>query len=140
MKEIFNDTECGDEPILRNTSTRIFETKSRELSLIINEIENLMSNVIAYKSNFIQEEYPVLQSLKGNQDIVFKRADKGDGWVIMDKNYYQNKIVMVACRVQIWKKKHFVKIVTSLDTVLFKMTYIYVYTLYFPKNHYFKPS
>ena len=30
--------------------------------------------------------------------------------------------VKVACRVQIWKKKHFVKIVTSLVTVLFKMT------------------
>ena len=140
MKEIFNDTECGDEPILRNTSTRIFETKSRELSLIINEIENLMSNVIAYKSNFIQEEYPVLQSLKGNQDIVFKRADKGDGWVIMDKNYYQNKIVMVACRVQIWKKKHFVKIVTSLLTVLFKMTlYLCIYFVFTKKPHYFKP-
>ena len=34
-----------------------------------------------------------MQSLKGNQDIVFKTADKGGGWVIMDKNYYQDKIV-----------------------------------------------
>ena len=34
-----------------------------------------------------------MQSLKGNQDIVFKTADKGGGWFIMDKNYYQDKIV-----------------------------------------------
>ena len=34
-----------------------------------------------------------MQSLKGNQDIAFKTADKGGGWVIMDKNYYRDKIV-----------------------------------------------
>ena len=27
-------------------------------------------------------------SSKGKQDIVFKAADKGGGWVMMDKNYY----------------------------------------------------
>ena len=36
------------------------------------------------------------------------------------------------------KKKHFVKIVTSLVTVFIKMT-LYVYTLYLPKNPYFQP-
>ena len=93
MKEIFNDTEYGDESIVHNKYTRNFETKSRELSLIINEIENLTSNIISYKSNFTQEENSALQSLKGNQDTVFKTADKGGGWVIMDKNYYRDKIV-----------------------------------------------
>ena len=88
IKGIFNDTEYEDESIVRNESTRNFESKSRELLLIINEIENLTPNVISYKSNFTQEEYSVLQYLKGNQDIVFKTADKGGGWVIMDKNYY----------------------------------------------------
>ena len=43
-----------------------------------------------------------------------------------------------ACRVQIWKN-HFVKIVTILVTMLFKMTlYICVYFV-FTKTHYFKP-
>ena len=88
-KEIFNnDTKYEDESIIRNKSTRNFETKSRELSLIINEIENLTPNVISYKSNVTQVEYSAFQSLKGNQVIVFKTADKGGGWVIMDKKYY----------------------------------------------------
>ena len=47
-------------------------------SLVINAIENLTQELISYKSNFTQEEYYALQSLKGNQDIVFKRADKRD--------------------------------------------------------------
>ena len=47
-------------------------------SLVINAIENLTQDLINYKSNFTQEEYSALQSLKGNQDIVFKTADKRD--------------------------------------------------------------
>ena len=34
-----------------------------------------------------------MPSLKGNQDIVFKTADKEGGWFIMDKNYYRHKMV-----------------------------------------------
>ena len=93
MREIFNDTEYEDESIVRNKSTRNQETRSGELSLVINEIENSTPNVIICKSNFTQEEYFALQSLKGNQDIVFKTADEGGGWVIMDKNYYWDKTV-----------------------------------------------
>ena len=64
---------------------------------VVNSKETLKQkvtpNVINYKSNFTQEEYSTLQSLKGNQDIVSKTADKDGGWVIMDKNYYQDEIV-----------------------------------------------
>ena len=76
MKEIFNDTEYEEESIIRNKTTRNFETKSRELSLIIYEIENLIPNVISCKSNFTQEEYSTLHYSKENQDIVFKTTDK----------------------------------------------------------------
>ena len=85
MKEIFNNTEYEDESIIRNKSARKFEAKSRELSLIVNEIENLTANVISSKSNFNKEEYSAWQFLKVNQDVVFQTADKGGGWVIMDK-------------------------------------------------------
>ena len=71
MKEMFLDTEYEDESIVRNKSTRSFEIKSRELSSIINEIENLTPNAIRYKSNFTQQGYSALQSLNGNQDIFF---------------------------------------------------------------------
>ena len=44
-------------------------------------------------------------------------------------------LLKVACRVQIWKKKHFVKIVTSLVTVLFKVTlYICIYFVFTKKQ------
>ena len=64
MKEIFYDTKYEDESVIRNKYIRNFETKSKELSLIINEIENLTPNTVSYKSNFTQEKYSALQSLK----------------------------------------------------------------------------
>ena len=73
MNEIFNDTKYEDKSVVRNKSTRKVETKTRELSLIINETENLAPNVISYKSNFTQEE--------------------GGRWVIIDKNYNRHKLV-----------------------------------------------
>ena len=42
--------------------------------------------------------------------------------------------IKVACRVQLWKKKHFLKIVLSLVTVLFKMTlYLFIYFVFAKK-------
>ena len=52
-----------------------------------------MPSIISYKSNFTQEEYSTLQSLKGNWGIVFKTADKRDEWLAMDKNYYWHKVI-----------------------------------------------
>ena len=53
--------------------------------------------------------------------------------------YHQNLtisqlILKVACRVQIWKKKHFVKIVASFVTVLFKMTLCFCIYFVFTKK------
>ena len=60
MKEIFNVTEYEDESIVRNKSTRHFETKSKGLWLILNKIGNLIPNLISYKINFTKEEYYTL--------------------------------------------------------------------------------
>ena len=57
MKEIIYDTECEDESVVPNKSTKNFESKSRGLPLIINEIENFTPNTISYKSDFTQEQY-----------------------------------------------------------------------------------
>ena len=93
MKEIFNDTEYEDESIVRNKSTRNFKMKSRKLSRIINKIENLTSNVISFKIVLAKKNILHCSLQKENQDIIFKTADKGDGWVITDKNCYWDKTV-----------------------------------------------
>ena len=71
-----------------------FETKNKELSLIVNEIENLTPSLKNYNNNFTKEEQEALKSLKEINNLIFKTADKGGGWVIMDKNYYKDQLVM----------------------------------------------
>ena len=94
IKEIFHNTEYEDESIVRKKSERKFETENQELSSIVNEIENLTPNLVSYKSNFTEEERNALKSLKKHNNLIFKTADKGGGWVIMDKEYYRDKLVM----------------------------------------------
>ena len=48
LNKIFNDTKYEDESIVRNKCSRNFETESSQLSLIINDIENLTPYVITY--------------------------------------------------------------------------------------------
>ena len=94
IKEIFHDKIYEDESIARNKSNKKFETKNKELSLIVNKIENLTPSLKNYNNNFRKEEQEALKSLKENNNLIFKTADKGGGWVIMDKNYYKDQLVM----------------------------------------------
>ena len=92
IKEIFYVKIYEDESIVRNKSNKKFETKNKELSLIVNEIENLTPSLKNYNNNFTKEEQEAFKSL--NNNLIFKTADKGGGWVIMDKNYYKDQLVM----------------------------------------------
>ena len=92
MKKIFNDTEYEDKSIEHNKSTRHFEIKSWELWLIFYEIGKLTPKLISYKNNFTKEEYYTPSYLRGNQDIVFKTADKRSRSVVSNKKYYRDRI------------------------------------------------
>ena len=62
-----------------------------------------------------------------------------DVWKLKPPSLHIN--FKVAYRVHIWKKKHFVKIVTSFAAVLLKITLclcFIIFTLYLQKTHYFK--
>ena len=109
IKEIFHDKIYEDESIVRNKSNKKFETKNKELSLIVNEIENLTPSLKNYNNNFTKEEQEALKSLKENNNLIFKTADKGGGWVIMDKNYYKDQLVMFTKKFQEIVIKKFLK-------------------------------
>ena len=87
--------------------------------------------------------------------LVFIIACFSVRWICHQKNYFFHQFLSiaevkigcclqltffsfkVACRVPIWKKR-FVKIVTSLVTVLLKMTLCFCIYFAFTKTHYFK--
>ena len=85
------------------------------------------------------DKYKKLIMLKRKTDMNITKIDKYKKLNMAEHKTDMNiSEIKEACRVQIWKN-HFVKIVTILVTMLFKMTlYICVYFV-FTKTHYFKP-
>lgn len=64
------------------------------MNKIINDIENQSPESIIKEDTLTTEEGKALKELTSNQDIVIKKADKVNTLVIMDKDYYTNKLVM----------------------------------------------
>ena len=65
-------------------------------------------------------------------------------WTVAPFSNFSAKILVgfclkVACRVQIWKKGILSKLWQVWLQFYLKWYYIYVHTLYLPKNHYFNP-
>ena len=61
---------------------------------ICNKLESLEPEMNSIKDNVTPEERNALEYLRNNKDIVIKKADKSNIIVIMDKQYYKNKLVL----------------------------------------------
>ena len=61
---------------------------------ISNILENIEPERSSTEDNLSQEERKALQELQDNKDIVIKEADKGGALVIMEKEFYEKKLVM----------------------------------------------
>ena len=95
MKEIFHEIEYNDESLVYNKSHRQFKTKDLELSNLVKEIELLEPQYnTSFQQNLSKEERNALSNLRMNTDIILKPPDKGGGWVIMDKSFYENQLVL----------------------------------------------
>ena len=84
-----------------------------------------------------QEEYSVLQSLKGYQDIVFKTADKRGGWVIM-KNCYRDKELKEHLLSNSYKEfKDLKKHVKKYESILTKKEIAYLTNFKFTSSQFY---
>ena len=63
------------------------------------------------KSNILKNEWKAVKSLKENDSIVIKEADKGETVVVMNKSHYNSMVVQILQDEVTYKKP--MKIVTS---------------------------
>lgn len=97
LKEFFHDKHYDDDSIVKNKGTFTPE-KGRDQHLDIyveylNKIpvgKQVRKNI---RSNLNKAEREALRALRENNDIVIKEADKGSAIVIMNKSYYESKIL-----------------------------------------------
>ena len=92
--EKFHDTVNNDESLVKHPSQREFNTENLWLQNIVNEIEGLDPEPIKMPNNVTQAEIIALQSLKDNHEIIIKKANKTSIMVLMDLDYYREKLVL----------------------------------------------
>ena len=94
IRELFWETDFEDESLLRNRSNKELTCTNSELNKIIRQIEDLEPERTHYDDNISQQERKALDNLKQDQNIVIKTSDKSGGFVIMDKSFYRDKLVL----------------------------------------------
>ena len=90
----FANTNIEDESLCRHKSTKPIQCNNEELLKITKMIEDTQPSNIRIPDNLPKDERKALQELKNNISIVIKEADKGGGLVIMNKDFYHDKLIM----------------------------------------------
>ena len=91
-----NDTECKPESIARNKSSNIPpKSSNKNLETFLDLLSNqpIYENSKTKRSNINRKEIKAIQDLKNNDKIIIKEADKGGAVVIMNKDFYENKLL-----------------------------------------------
>ena len=90
---IFHDTPFEDNSLAYNPSSKPVRTNNSDLQQLITEIEHADPNYKIFTDNLTKEERASTTKLRENGNI-FKKNDKEGRWVIMDKKYYIDHIVL----------------------------------------------
>jgi ribosomal protein S27E len=98
LKEYFYDEPNVTESVVKNKSTFMPPTdRNSTLEDFITTTKTACSRIASDKNkithNITPEQRNALSSLSKDKSIVIKEADKGGGIVIMNTNFYKNKIV-----------------------------------------------
>ena len=94
IKYKYHDTEFNDNSLCRKKSTKPIRIEDEEMKQILHKIENIEPAGISTEDNLDSAERNALQELQNMENIVIKEADKGGALVIMDKKFYEEKLVL----------------------------------------------
>ena len=71
--------------------------RNKTLDIVVDYLnnQNFDNPVTKNKSNLSKNEWEAMKSLKENDSIVIKEADKGGAVVVMNKTHYYNMVVKI---------------------------------------------
>ena len=92
--EAFHDTDYHDESLVKEKSLYEPKVQNKHLTEIINKIEHTDPLLNKYKDNLRPAERTALNELKTFDDVIVKKADKGNTLVVMDREFYRDKLVL----------------------------------------------
>ena len=91
---MFIDSNYEDDSLVKNKSTfHPHKGRNKNLDTFFEKISNIdLKENTKIKNNLPPKWREALKEIQNNEKIIIKEADKGSAVVIMDKEYYQNKI------------------------------------------------
>ena len=86
----------GSSPVAVTSPSDLAPASSKEFLDIQATIECgfTLKRVRDMTRTYRQFERESIKELKENNDMILKKSDKGGGWVVMDRDYYINHIVL----------------------------------------------
>ncbi len=94
IHELFSDKDTNDISIHRNNSNKQFYTQNQEINNICNFIELLQPEKMFGNDNLTSDERDALKELTSNENIIIKKSHKSGNFVIMDKSFYRDTLVL----------------------------------------------
>lgn len=112
LKELFgNSNDNDDGSIVRNKSDKTPKTgRDENLDLYIDAITKLPIKPIPCHKNISKNEKRALEELKNDPSTIYKESDKGGAIIVMDKDYYRDKI-----QEQLQDEEYYMKIRKNSD-------------------------
>ena len=90
----FQGAKTTDNSLVKNPSATEFLSKNPWINDISRKLEALEPDHVSVGDNISPAEREALHQLKNDRDIVIKKADKTNIMVIMDTDFYKNKLVL----------------------------------------------
>ena len=94
LMEIFHEYTYEENSIVKEKSNFVPVSKDKHLNEIVSKIEHTDPPRTKCKDNIKTSERNALNELTSYNDIVIKKADKGNTLVIMDAEFYRDKLVL----------------------------------------------
>ena len=79
---------------MKHSSITEVKTKNEWVQYMVNVLDGMEPEPIRTPSNITPEERRAIKSLKEDSEIVIKKADKTNVFVIMDTDFYRDKLVL----------------------------------------------
>lgn len=94
IRDIFWGQQFEDNSLVRNKSKKTFTSKNIDVKNLARSIEALEPEQVFVEDNLTPLERNALADLRNNPNIVIKPADKGSSIVVMNTEYYRDKLVL----------------------------------------------
>ena len=94
IREKYFDSNFKSDIIVKEKNKHAVTSNNNELNTIVEHIENITPAKIKLEKNVTNGETKALKTLKLHKDIIIKKADKGGMFVVMDSDFYRDKMVL----------------------------------------------